>query len=284
MTVRRLVRTTLVPLALVAATVASLVAPALAAGTLYGLTSSDGGDVYTIDEATGAATHVAMLTGTGGTSFVGLEFLRGVLYATDVVPPGGDQFSFSFGTIDPSTGAFTVINNQGGSLNWHGLAANESANLLYIIDLDDSNNLKTVTPAGVITTIGPAEIDGRGMAYDDTHGILYATGGGSLYTVDTTAGASTLVGSMGISNNRIGLAYDEVGGVLYANNADTGSLYTLDVTTGAAALVGANGATTGFGIDGLAWLAPPATVPMPPSIALLVGGALICLARGRGRH
>lgn len=134
---------------------------------LYGL--SNGGALYTIDPATGAATFVADVP---GVSFTGLSFLGSTLYATDVLREG----SFRFGSIDLTTGAFTAINNQDNSLNWHGLAGNESASVLYTIDINDSLKLKSVTPAGVVATIGTGTgIDGRGMAYDDTHGILYAT-------------------------------------------------------------------------------------------------------------
>ncbi len=236
---------------------------------LYGL--SDGDALYTINSTTGAATFVASVP---GVSLTGLSFLGGKLYATDVF-----QSDNRFGTIDIATGAFTGINNQDGSANWHGLAGNESAGVLYTIDINDGNKLKSVTPAGMITTIGSgAGIDGRGMGYDDTHGILYATGDGSLYTVDVGTGVTTLIGDMGISTGNIGLDYDEVAGVLYANDGqDTNSLYTVSVTTGAATLVGANGVQQ---INGLAWIADGNPVPVPGALALVaIGLAALGLAR-----
>ena len=132
----------------------------------------------------------------GSTSLVGFEYLGGKFYATDVF--GANDLRL--GTIDPVTGAFTGLNNQAGSNNWHGLAGNESAQLLYSIDL--GGDLYSMTPAGVATNIGattPA-IDGRGMAYDDTNGVLYATGGGNLYAVNTSTAAATLLGALGISD------------------------------------------------------------------------------------
>src|SRR5256885_8817177 len=88
------------------------------AQSLYGLSSSVPGSLYTIDTSTGAATLVANLSGASDTSLVGLEFLGGTLYATDVIPTSGPfAGSFTFGTIDPITGAYTAINNQAGSSN-----------------------------------------------------------------------------------------------------------------------------------------------------------------------
>ena len=250
----------------------ALSSPVLA--TLFGLSSSTPGSLYTIDPATGQASLVNDLVGTLATSLVGLSCLDRVLYGTDVVPTSVGHYSI--GTIGPGTGQFTYVGDQDGSSDWHGLASDESAGLLYTIDIDDSNKLKSMTPAGLVATIGAgAGIDGRGMAYDDTHGILYATGNDSLYTVDTTTGNSTSIGSMGIADSYIGLAYDEINAILYANSIDgdgAGYLYTLNVLSGAANLVGSN--NVGSQIDGLAWCADQPQVPEPATLAF----GLIALA------
>lgn len=242
------------------------------AGALIGLSSSSSPALYDINSSTGAATLTVAVGGVDFTSLVGLDFLGGTLYATDVAT-GGD---FRFGTIDIGTGAFTSINNQDGSANWHGLAGNEAALLLYTIDIDDSNSLKSITPAGVVSTIGVTapSIDGRGMAYDDSNGILYAAGSdGNLYAVDTSTAVATLIGAMGISGGSIGLAYDEDTQTLFANAADLDTLYSLNVATGAATRIGINGAQAE--IDGLAWI-PGQRVPEPAMPALL-GLALLAL-------
>jgi len=195
--------------------------PALAA--LYGLSSSTPGTLYTIDAGSGAATAVGDLTGNTNVSLTGLSFLDGTLFGTDVWV---DQFMI--GTIDTGTAAFTGVGDQDGSFNWHGLASDEAAGLLYSIDHDDGDKLKSMTAAGVVTTIGTGGgADGRGMAYDDANDILYASDfPSSLYTVNTATGVSTLIGDMGISTNRFGLAYDEVAQILYANVAGEG-LYSI---------------------------------------------------------
>lgn len=250
---------------------------------LVGLSSGNPGALFNISSGTGAATHIVDVT-PGITSLVGLEYLGGKYYATDVLPPGS---GFAFGTIDPTTGAFTVLNNQGGSANWHGLAGNESAGLLYSIDQDSSNTLVSVTTAGVITNIGATAptIDGRGMAYDDLNGILYATGGGNLWSVNTTTAVATFIGALGVSDGVMGLAYDELTQTLYANDGNlNGALYTVNVGSGAATLVGLNGplpAGTNF-LDGLTWV-PDASVPEPSAFALVALGMLALRRRRTAR-
>ena len=251
--------------------------PALAA--LYGLSSSNPGTLYTVNPGDGSATAVTDLSGSSFVSLTGLSFLDGTLFGTDIVPPGA---SFMTGTIDTGSGAFVGVSNQDGSANWHGLASDEAAALLYTIDINDSNKLKSMTAGGVVTTIGTgAGIDGRGMAFDDVNDILYATGSGSLYTVNTATGASTLVGGMQLDTGLIGLAYDEIADILYANVAGTG-LYTINVGTGDATFIGSNGTTAGSGIDGLAWLGPQGPdVPEPGTLALamLAVGAIAGLKK-----
>jgi hypothetical protein len=260
-------------IAAAAVVVAGSVGTGGAQAALYGL--ADGGALYTLNPGTGAASFVANVP---GVSLTGLSFLGGTLYGTDIF-----QGQNIFGTIDASTGAFTGINNQDGSVNWHGLAGNESLGVLYTIDINDGNKLKSVTPGGAVTTIGTgAGIDGRGMAFDDANGILYATGSGSLYTVDITTGVAALVGSMGIDTGNIGLDYDEDAGILFANDGSSAmSLYTVNTSTGAATLVGANGVQN---INGLAWITDNGQVPEPGTLALFgLGFAGLAALRRRRR-
>lgn len=233
---------------------------------LIGVSSGSPGSVYSIDATTGAATLITDIT-PGSVSLTGASFLGGELYVTD-------NFASSLlaGTVDTNTGAYTGISDQDGSINWHGLASDEDAGLLYSIDINDNNILKSLAPDGTVTSIGTgAGIDGRGMAFDDANDILYATGSGGLYTVDTTTGTSTLIGSMGIGTGRIGLAFDELTGLLYANSSDTQSLYLVSIITGAATLIGANGIG---GIDGLAWIESleVSDVPVPAALPLFLAG------------
>ena len=73
-------------------------------------------------------------------------------------------------------------------------------------------------------------------------GEVWAIGlvGDSLYSVNTTTGAATPIGHLGIDINYAqDMGYDRENAILYGTLYTTeGSLYTIDVSTGAATLVG----------------------------------------------
>jgi DNA-binding beta-propeller fold protein YncE len=238
---------------------------------LYGVQTADGegSHVYRIDPATAAATRISSMP--FDVSLAGATFLHDQLYVSDVL-----QFvptAAFYGMVDVETGAYTGIHDQGFDLNWHGLASSESLGVTWSISQQADRNLVETALDGSFHMIGPTGIDGRGMAYDDANGILYAINfsDASLYTVDIATGLSTRVGPTGTPCDAIGLAYDEFTRTLYMSEGDvTDSLYTLDVSTGAATLVG----ELGFHfIDGLAW------VPEPASFGLLALGAVVALRR-----
>ena len=242
---------------------------------LYGIQSSndEGNGLFRIDPATGAATKITSLS--ADPSLAGASFLHGELYVSDVlhwVPGTGYQL---YNKLDTTTGTFTGIHDQGFDFNWHGLASSDTLSVTWAIAQDSNRVLVQTDLAGNMTIIGPTGIDGRGMAYDDANGILYATNydDSGLYSIDITTGAATYIGNTGVRCDVVGLAYDEWTQTLYLNEADvTNSLYTVDVTTGVATPVGPNGHPW---IDGLAWL------PEPSSLILLVVGALPVLRRRR---
>lgn len=240
---------------------------------LYGIQSinNEGNGLFRIDPVTGAATKLMSLD--KDPSIAGASFLRGELYVTDVLNwiPGTGYMLYN--RLDTQTGTFTGIHDQGFDFNWHGLASCDALGVTWAIGQDTNKSLIQTDIDGNMTVIGATGIDGRGMAYDDTHGILYATNydDSGLYTIDINTGVATYIGNTGVRCDLVGLAYDESTQTLYLNEADvTDSLYTVDVNTGVATLVGANGHPW---IDGLAWL------PEPSSLVLLALGALAGVRR-----
>lgn len=240
---------------------------------LYGIQSinNEGNGLFRIDPATGAATKLMSLD--KDPSLAGASFLGGELYVSDVlnwVPGSGYRL---YNRLDTQTGVFTGIHDQGFDFNWHGLASSDAFGVTWAIGQDTNRSLIQTDINGNMTVIGPTGIDGRGMAYDDTHGVLYATNydDSGLYSIDILTGAATYIGNTGVRCDVVGMAYDEVTQTLYLNEGDeTDSLYTVDVNSGVATLVGANGHAW---IDGLAWL------PEPSSLVLLALGALAGVRR-----
>lgn len=118
-----------------------------------------------------------------------------------------------------------------------------TAPTLQIIDLD----------TGVLTTVGPLNVayNFGDLAWDRANQRLYMVdgrGAKSLYTVNTTTGAATLVGAHNLNDMfSIGFAPTGLYGVAFGSQ---NQLYKLDPTTGQPTLVG-DLAVTGGRVEGL---------------------------------
>lgn len=232
---------------------------------LFGLSSDDPAGIYSINPVTGNAVLVTTLN--GESSIVGLSFIEGTFYGSDLqnFPGAGDNFSV--GSIAPD-GVITFVSDQNDSSNWQNLASDDcDGRVLYVVDNDFGEYpLRQVTPEGIITTIGDTFVDATGLAFDDANRILYGIDNGQdLYTISVSDGSAEFIGSTGLTDtsNDTGLAYDEINKVLYMVEAtEVNNLYTLDTNTGQATLVGPLGVgdTT---VDGLAWLDDCLIEPRP---------------------
>jgi sugar lactone lactonase YvrE len=179
-------------------------------GTLYGVSqgfpsdSPPGGMLYTINVATGAATYVATLdTYVIVEGDIAFDPTSGLLYAID---SQGELF-----TINTSTGAGTVIGTLPGNIDLSAMTFDASGNL-YMVESFGQNLLKVnKTNATVIATLPMGNVGQQvgGLAFVPGNGTLYYAGDipGKLYTVNTTTGTGSLVGSFAPAVGIWALAY-----------------------------------------------------------------------------
>lgn len=184
--------------------------------------------------------------GDPGASFYGLDYdpsgttLYGIQTLTATVP--------SFGTINPTTGAFTLIAPVTGIVSGDtpsGLTIDPVTGAAFITSGGAAGtgalysfNLAT----GVATLIGPHGVGATGIMIDiaiNCDGNMYGhdIGTDSLYSINRTTGAATLIGPHGLlANFAQGMDFDNNDGTLYANIYTGGGTYTygsFNLATGA---------------------------------------------------
>lgn len=237
-----------------------------------------------IDDASGNLGVVDVVTGA-----VTLVGNMGVVMTDIAFDPTGKLYGISFSSlysIDRSTAAPTFIGNLGTTLNSLVFSADGT---LYAAN----NRLYSVNVAtGAATSIGNG-----GQAYNSSGDLAFV--GGNLYLsssspssdslirLDTSSGAGTFVGGIGVRNvfglatdNNIDL-YGVAGTGIYGLSTATGA-GTLRVNFAGQGLGAANG--TAFFAEAGAPTTPTAPIPEPSTYALmLVGlGAAALAARRRG--
>ncbi len=141
------------------------------------------------------------------------------------------------------------------------------AEVLYTVE-EASDSLATIdTTLGALQVIGPLGVPFAfgDLAYDSAHGVMYMIDGwgagsstpSSLYTVDLSTGAATLVGSTG-ATSLFSLVYDPAADRLYAavSTANPTGFYSINRTTGAATLIG----DPGVYLDGMTFVGSSSSI------------------------
>ena len=155
--------------------------------------------------------------------------------------------------------------------------------------ISDSSGLTQISLAtGQASALGMSSISFNGMDFDDATGTLFAISMTSnpavtpdLYTIDTTTGDATLIGTTGVSLgpgslSTSGLTFNENGELYWSINR---RLYTIDTTTGQAELqTGLSWGGAPSGAWGLSFVNP---VPEPSSVILLSMIGLVAIRRTR---
>ena len=185
-----------------------------------------------------------------GGAFIDGDFSK--MYAIDGFSAGHTN---DFVTVDTATGAITLIANAPNSLGegWSSLDYDSTTGNLYGASAacGSASHLWTINPAtGASTQVG--EITGAacivGLAVSPD-GLMYGIDivSDSLFAIDKTTGAASLIGSIGFNANYAqDMTFDQATGVLYFAGFDGGAftdqIYTVDLATGAATPVGNIGA------------------------------------------
>lgn len=251
--------------------------------TLYGVTFDGeivGNELVTMDPATGVSTRVGFL---GESARVyGIAARPNV--ATSLVSAGDklyvfDQVENRLRRVNKRTGKFDRTIDIGVTdLRGEGdLAFRKSDGVGFLVsvfngknDNEPKNDFFTFTISDDGTVGSPAiRLGSTGVVIDalafDANDTLYGLGEGVLYTIDTTSGAATEVGSIGIPQNSpiAGIAFTPPSqtapdGELYGSI--DGQLYLINTSTGAATPVTETDQGFGFSsICGLTFAATPAT-------------------------
>ena len=257
--------------------------------------SSAGGELYSIDQSTGAAVPIGALVDSSSNAYAvtGLAFdnLTGVLYgSTSTNSPTGAK---SLVTIDPLTGAVTEIGSFGTSSTMADLTFDAATATLYGSGSLDGDLYSINLTTGVATVVGASGlsgIKGAGLAISsggDVFGaprganqqlVMYSKSDGSVVTVATLSGAPFPSGSIAAMTFGSGAH----GATLYGINVDLNDtarpthLVTIDPTTGAVTDVGASA----NGLDAIAFV----TVPEPTTIAMMAFGACLLVGVQRFRR
>lgn len=163
--------------------------------------------------------------------------------------PGDGFTDDAFHTAEPGDWDFAAeYESPVVSTGMRGLAYRPDLDLFYTVNNDfGSEALYTVDRrTGAKTLIGSTGRAYYALAWDDAHGVLFATTKSALYTVDPDTGSGTLKGSHGggFTNVR-GLAWRPATGVLYGiDDAAADTLLTVNILNGAASAVGTLGLGT----------------------------------------
>jgi len=153
---------------------------------------------------------VQTLIGESGTSLHGIAWdpNHEILYGTDTE---------NLYTVDPATGAATLVGSHGGGLSFMiGIAYNDYTDILYGVDLETDALYTIDTNTGLATLIGPLGIYinyGQDLAFDRNTGQLFLAGynygsdyGPRLYWINCSTGEALKIGNFPVDYQMVGFA------------------------------------------------------------------------------
>lgn len=164
--------------------------------TLYAISYANN-NLYTVNTATGAATLVGPSTPPAGLVWTGLTGAPdGTLYGVTT-----NASASNLVTVDPDTGAVTDLGPLAGVAGAIDLAYSTEDGMIYIVDIVSDHLFRVDPDTLAVTDVGALGANAnyaQGMDFEEETGILYwaaYTTTGELRVIDTTTGASSLVGA-----------------------------------------------------------------------------------------
>ena len=235
-------------------------------------TQESNNTLYSMSPTTGALTAVGVMG--AGSNHVTIAFApNGTLYGVDSWNPFSG--SYSLVKIDTNSGLATPVASLVGVVStrfFTDIAFRDSDGALFgTTDIGGSGGqgvLWTIdTTTGVTTAIGSLPVRRGGGLAFAPDGTLYQTASGGVWTVDPSTAATSFIGGA----TTIGaLDFDPSTGTLWAAGVN-GSLGTIDTSTGAFGAVTNTATRTNIAIQ-----SSDASVPEPSTIAV-IGMALLSL-------
>jgi hypothetical protein len=188
---------------------------AFANNTLYGLSNSSD-QVISINVSTGKGTLVASFRSGSQSGAYGAAFgtaaapvapVRPTIYASD---NNGDLY-----TVNLGTGKSHLIGDMGVTL--FDLAEDTHGNLYGVDSKSDLYRINSTTAK--LTYIGYTGVFLNALTFS-SGGTLYAAGNNGLYTLSTTTGHATEIGTIGSDISSGDLAFDKSGNLYWTDTAD----------------------------------------------------------------
>jgi YVTN family beta-propeller protein len=223
--------------------------------------------MYTINPTTGTLASVGppVSTNDSGTDFVTIDPLGKFVYVTNWGDWEDSDGSVSMYTINPTTGALTMVGGISGNSPefccFNSVAVHPSGKFAYVAEGGGGATVLSMYTingtSGVLTSIG--EIDAGGpaisVAVDPSGKFAYvatasanpgSAGNVSMYTINATTGALTSTGTIAAGTGPDSVAVDPSGMSAYVANSSSNdvSMYTIDATTGALTSIGTIAAGT----------------------------------------
>jgi hypothetical protein len=203
----------------------------LQSGPIY-TTQQDGIRLGTIDKATGAGTDIGPF---GSTQTWAAAFdTDGSLFTTI----NGFSGNAVLASVNQTTGAVTTIGSGVGT-NMISLEV-ATDGTMYGIGYNDQILYEINKTTGAATAIGNTGISFNMDLAFDSAGVMYATVGNSIWTVDTATGSSTLLGTYtGIASGSVmGIMFDHTDRLFATAYVTNSPLYEIDVNTLSATVIG----------------------------------------------